>query len=305
MSGRVAVLLAAYQGARFLPAQLQSLAEQTYPDWALYWRDDGSSDATPALLGAFRARPSHAICDAPGRLGAAGNFFHLLRAALAEPDMAYFAFCDQDDVWHADKLARAVARLGGLPAARPALYCARAILVDAALRPLGETPRLRRAPGFPAALTQNIAIGCTIVLNRAAAELVAASRPPAETLHDWWSYLLVSAAGGAVLADPAPVLAYRQHRENAIGARPSLPGRAFGAMRRGRAAFVAQFRVHLAGLGENRALLPEPRRAEIAALAAALARRRRRRLALLFWPGLKRQTALETLVFRLWLFATR
>lgn len=302
MPGRVAVLLASYQGARFLPAQLTSLIEQTYPDWALFWRDDGSRDETPALLRAFQARPSHAIGESSSRLGAAGSFFHLLRAALADPAMAYFAFCDQDDVWNADKLERAVARLAAPPAARPALYCARAMLVDANLRPLGETPLFRRRPEFPAALAQNIAIGCTVLLNRAAAELVAVSHPPAETMHDWWSYLMVSAADGEVLADPALVLRYRQHTRNAIGAPLSPPGRAWAAFRRGPRAFMALFDAHLAALQADGALLPPPRRAEIAALSAALARGGRGRLALLFWPGLSRQTALETFLFRLCLW---
>ncbi len=301
MAGRIAVLLASYQGARFLPEQLASLARQSGEDWHLYWRDDGSSDGSPALLGAFAPERSVAVAGPPGRLGAAGSFFALLAAAVADPENDFFAFCDQDDVWREDKLARAREALEILPAQRPALYCARARLVDAALRPRGALPPFRGSTRFPAALIENIAVGCTMVLNRAAAELIVESRKPPETLHDWWSYLLVSAVGGFVFTDAEAVLLYRQHGDNAVGAPGSRLRRALAALRRGPGPFMARFRAHLAGLAANAALLPAPVADEVAALARALDGGLRGRLRLLFWPGLARRTRLETLLLRLWL----
>src|SRR5205823_6058969 len=114
-------------------------------------------------------------------------------------------------VWLPDKLARGYAALAEVPPAVPGLSCARQILVDERLRPLGLSPRISREAGFPAALTQNIATGCTVMLNPAAAGLVAASHPPPSTWHDWWSYLTVAAAGGRILVDDAPSVLYRQH----------------------------------------------------------------------------------------------
>ncbi len=301
MAGRVAILLASYQGARFLPEQLASLARQSCEDWHLYWRDDGSTDASPALLAAFAPGQSDAVSGPPGRLGAAGSFFALLAAACADPANDFFAFCDQDDVWREDKLERARDALAILPGHRPALYCARVRLVDAALGPRGSLPPLRGVTRFPAALAENIAPGCTMMLNRAAAELVSASRPPPETLHDWWSYLLVSAAGGVILTDAEEVLLYRQHDGNAIGAPGSRLRRALAALRRGPRPFIARFRAHLAGLAANAALLPAPVVDEAAALARALEGGVFGRLRLLAWPGLERRTRLETFVLRLWL----
>ncbi len=301
MAGRIAVLLASYQGARFLPEQLASLSRQSGADWHLYWRDDGSSDASPALLGAFLPERTEAVAGRSGRLGAAGSFFALLAAAVADPENDFFAFCDQDDVWREDKLARARDALEILPAHRPALYCARATLVDAALRRRGTLPPFRGSTRFPAALVENIAAGCTMVLNRAAAELVAASRKPPETLHDWWSYLLVSAAGGFVLTDAEEVLLYRQHGKNAVGAPGSRLRRALAALGRGPSPFMSRFRAHLAGLAANAALLPAPVADEVAALARALDGGLRGRLRLLAWPGIERRTGLETFLLRLWL----
>ena len=89
------------------------------------------------------------------------------------------------------------------------------------------------AAGFPAALTQNVATGCTVMLNRPAARLVAASRPSTGTLHDWWAYLLVTAAGGRLVQDEEPVVLYRQHAQNLVGAPASMVSRAIAALRRG------------------------------------------------------------------------
>jgi len=306
VSGRVVVLLATYNGAAYLPEQLASYRAQTHADWTLLWRDDGSTDATEAVMADFAARVGAGRCrrlaEPAGRLGVRESFLALLRAAL--PSLApgdAVAFSDQDDVWLAEKLARGMAALAGVPDGMPALACARQHLVDARGAPVGESPALRRPPGFPAALTQNIATGCTILLNRAAATLVAASTPPDTTLHDWWSYLLVSAAGGRVLVDADPLVLYRQHAANVVGAPPSTLRRARGALRRGPAAFLRILRGHLAALAAQPHLLTPAARADVARLQWALQGPRWRRLAALGMPGLVRQTALETLTFRLWL----
>lgn len=305
MADRVAVLLATFEGARFLPEQLASLAAQTHTDWVLYWRDDGSQDGTPALV-ENAAGPRLRPCPGPAmRLGPAANFLFLLREAVRDPENAFFAFCDQDDVWQEEKLARALARLRreGLEAedGTPLLYCAGAELVDAHLRPLGLLRPPPLPPAFPASLTENIATGCTIVLDRHAAERIAASTPPPEVMHDWWSYSLVSAAGGRIIIDPEPVLRYRQHGTNAIGARRSAMARALRALARGAGPFMAIFRAHVRGLRQNAALLSPAAQGEVTAIAEALESGARGRFRLLFRRGLRRHRPLETLLFRLWL----
>ncbi len=284
----VTVLLATYNGAAFLPELLDSLDRQTHP-WRLLWRDDGSTDATPALL---RAR--HGAEELPGgeRLGVLDGFMALLRAASGP-----VAFCDQDDVWLPEKLARGAAAVAG---AAPALYCARQVLVDAGLRRLGESEVIRHA-GFPQALTQNIAAGCTIVMNPAAAALVAASRPPRSNLHDWWSYLLVAAAGGRIVCDATPTVLYRQHGGNAVGAPTHRVGRALAALRRGPDLFMSRFRDNVAALLAHGSLLTPGALATTRRLDAALRAGPVGRFRVLLEPGLVRQTAIETTILRLWL----
>lgn len=302
--GRVAILLSTFNGSGFLGPQLDSFIAQQHTAWTLFWRDDGSADGTLELLHNFAkqagGRSVH-VPEQPDRLGIAGSFLTLLRAALptlSEGDAV--AFADQDDVWLPEKLTRGMAGLAEVPPGIPALYCARQVLVDAKLRHIGMSPPFVRPPGFPAALAQNIATGCTILLNHAAAQLVAASRPPAGTLHDWWSYLLVSAAGGVVLTDDAPVLLYRQHPGNAVGAQRSRLRRALAAARRGPGPFMTDFRRHLDGLAAHEALLTDAARQDIAVLRQAVAGGLRHRLAALRLPGLRRNHWSEGMLFRLW-----
>ena len=303
--GHARILLSTYNGARFLREQLDSFRTQTCGSWSVLWRDDGSTDATVAMMTAFAAEVGPDRCrrlaSPAGNVGPRESFLALLRAAVPSlgPQDAV-AFADQDDVWLPDKLARGLAALGGEPPDRPALVCTRQVLVDAALAPIGESPQWPGKPGFPAALTQNVATGCTILLNRAAATLVAASRAPETTLHDWWSYLVVAAYGGHIVADPVPQVLYRQHGANAVGAPESRFGRARGALRRGPGAFMRIFRANLAALAAQPALLSETARADVARLQAALAGGIPARLGALRLPGLRRQTLLETLTFRLW-----
>ena len=298
----VAVLLSTYNGARYLPQQIDSLLQQNFPAWSLLWRDDGSSDETAALMQAFaeHAGPDRVPLtpDQDGHVGIAGSFLSLLRRV---PPNTIAAFADQDDIWLPDKLQRGVDALAAVPKGVPALYCARQRLVDENLTPLGLSPYRGRPGRFPAALTQNVATGCTVMLNPAAVALVAASEAPAGTLHDWWSYLVVSAAGGQLIADPVPVVLYRQHQQNAVGAPHSPLRRGLMALRRGPAEFMQLFRRHVEGLLAYRHALSPLALRDLEALHRALSGGLLSRLrAMRQVRSLIRQTTAETLLFRLW-----
>lgn len=299
---RVAILLSTFNGERFLQEQLDSLLAQTHRDWVLFWRDDGSCDRTRTVLRRFAAGVGACRCveaGPPERLGPTGSFLCLLRAAIPGGYDA-FAFADQDDVWLPEKLERAVRSLRQVRADAPALYCARQVYVDEQLGRLGLSCIVRPA-GFPAALTQNIATGCTMLMNRSAAALVAASRPPSASYHDWWAYLMVAAVGGTVLTDDEPAVLYRQHDGNLVGAPLSLARRSVAALRRGPRVFMTVFRQQVLALAAQPDLITKASHEQVLTVADALrggffARAR----ALRRTGGLLRQTWPETLIFRLW-----
>ncbi len=213
----ITILLASYQGAGLIGAQLDSIAAQTHEAWRLIVSDDGSDDDTRGIVADFAAsRPAGQVqlIDGPRR-GATQNFLHLLSAA---PD-GMIAFCDQDDVWFPDKLARAAAALSGQGG--PAHYAARTIITDADLAPVARSRHFRRPLGFRNALVQAIMAGNTSVFNAPAAAILRRCAPAARAQniesHDWWAYQITAGAGAALIHDPRPALFYRQHPRSVMG----------------------------------------------------------------------------------------
>jgi glycosyltransferase involved in cell wall biosynthesis len=215
-TSRVAVLLGTFNGAKFLPEQLHSFAEQEHSNWQLHASDDGSSDTTLAILRNFAAEHAGRVTVRRGpQCGFTQNFLSL--ATDAKIDADYFAFSDQDDIWSPDHLSRAIGVLAQLPAGIPAVHCGRTRLITETGDPLGLSLRFSRKPSFRNAIMQSIAGGNTMVFNRAARDLLLSAHGVEPVAHDWWVYQLVTGAGGEVHYDRDPTVSYRQHGTNQLG----------------------------------------------------------------------------------------
>lgn len=213
----VAILMGTYEGPEFFGRQLESIIAQTVTGWKLWISDDSSSSVMRDVLPAYREALGDRVelNDGPRR-GLVANFLSL--ACRPDIDTRYFAFADQDDIWDADKLERALAWLDTVPESVPALYCGRVRLVDRDGRELGLSPLFSRPPGFRNALVQSLAGGNTMVFNAAARRLLMKAGADVDVaVHDWWVYLVVSGCGGVVRYDACPSLSYRQHEGNVIG----------------------------------------------------------------------------------------
>lgn len=226
------ILLATYNGAAYLPEQLASLAAQTFADWRVILRDDGSSDGSPDLVRRWAEAGGHPLVvieDGRANLGAKDNF----AALIAASDAPYFACCDQDDVWLPHKLER---MLNALQAAEAAPNAGRAMLaysdlevVDAALHPIHPSFRTYASLQQPRAgrevidmMTQNVVTGCAS-LGNAALRAAALPVPPEAVMHDWW-LALVAAAAGQLVDVPETTIRYRQHGGNVSGPVNWAPG---------------------------------------------------------------------------------
>jgi len=156
------------------------------------------------------------ITQNQARKGFAANFLSLVCNPAIEAD--FYAYSDQDDIWEADKIERALAWLNTVPAETPALYCSRTQLVSPENSTIGFSPLFKKMPAFANALVQNIGGGNTMVFNHAARKLLMlAGQDVAVVAHDWWTYLVVSGCGGRVFYDSYPSVRYRQHGHNLIG----------------------------------------------------------------------------------------
>ena len=238
VNDEIQVLLAAYQGEKWLPSQLASLREQEDPHFTVLMQDDGSDDGTAGLLlNAMETDTRFRLAAHPGmHLGAIGNFWDLLRQSPAP----YIAFCDQDDSWHPDRLSRcrsamlqAEAQWG---AETPLLIHSDCCVVDENDQLLQGSLFLHqgwdpKAVTLAPLLVQNNVTGCTVLINRPLADLALRTGHPDQMLmHDWYLALAAAAFGHIIFLDE-PLLDYRQHASNVKGAsRLSLAQRAVRAL---------------------------------------------------------------------------
>ena len=206
-------------GENFLAAQLDSIAAQTHGHWKIWVSDDGSSDGTRTILERYRETWGESrLSIQPGpQKGFVANFMSL--ACNPEIQADCYAYADQDDVWEADKLARAVTWIETIPRATPALYMSRTRLIDEDDHDVGLAPLFTsKPPSFANAMVQNIGGGNTMVLNDSARRLITAyCRDVTIVSHDWSAYMLVTGTGGVAFYDPYPSIRYRQHPQNLVG----------------------------------------------------------------------------------------
>ena len=141
------------------------------------------------------------------------------------------------------------------------------------------------------------------MLNQEAVRLVNSLSPPDNTVHDWWSYIVVAAAGGHIIFDPTPAILYRQHGHNAIGAASSIASWALKAVQRGATPFLRQLEEHVVALEESEGVLAPSARMTVWKIRCALSRGRMARIALMREANFRRQTRLENLSMAMWMLA--
>jgi len=240
----ILILLPVYNGGDYLAAQLDSILAQTHKQWLLLCRDDGSSDDSAALLADYAGRHPNRIrliSDELGKLGASGSFSRLMALAAVhcrEAEMAgeqwLVALSDQDDIWYPEKLSRQLAAMQQLQQR----HVGQALLVHGDLRVVDADGAVIAASmvayqglvperdSLAAQLLSNTVTGCTTLMNVALLEQTLPV-PKAAIMHDWWLSLVVAAFGQRYwLAEP--LVDYRQHGGNTIGARPWQPPRRVG-----------------------------------------------------------------------------
>ncbi|NNE74427.1 MAG: glycosyltransferase [Acidimicrobiales bacterium] len=218
----VTILLSTFNGARFLPEQLASIAEQTHDDWLLHVSDDGSDDDSAAIIESFAAGDDRVrVYQAESGQGPAAAYLRLLGTV----DTPYFALCDQDDLWQPNRLSYTVGLLEAVRSESnaverpwPAMVATDATLIDEAGELIAESALdQRRVPiegvTFGQLLMLNAAIGNTITGTRELAELaraIADGRPV--VMHDWW-LALVAASRGTFVLDRTATVQFRRHQD--------------------------------------------------------------------------------------------
>lgn len=221
---KIAVLLAAYNGMQWIEEQLISILDQTAVDVTVYISVDPSTDGTEAWCTTMASAHSNiVILPQVGKFGgAARNFFRLIR------DVDYcaydfIAFADQDDIWHTDKLQRAV---DSIQSHQVDAYSSNVT----AFWPDGRTHLLDKAQAQVSwdFLFEAAGPGCTYVFSRGVADSLKESmlanwqQLQTVSLHDWYCYAFARSHGYRWYIDPLPSMNYRQHENNQVGANKGL-----------------------------------------------------------------------------------
>lgn len=212
----IQVLLSTFNGQQYLRQQLDSLLCQNQIELNILIRDDGSTDNTRIILEEYEKRYTNIKVIYSENVGVKKSFFELIKQASTHD---LYALCDQDDVWLPNKLYEAKQKISQEPFDNPILYFSRTTLVDQDLNPLGQWPSVpHKKLSFQNALIENFAVGCTVVFNKSARDLLLIHEPHIDSLimHDWWMYLCVMSCG-KIIYDPRSFIHYRQHSNNIVG----------------------------------------------------------------------------------------
>ena len=216
---KVNILMSTYNGQQFLAEQIRSIQEQSYTDWTLFIRDDGSSDNTKEILKDFERQDSriHIIdSDKSDNLGVIKSFHKLVNHDRAD----YYFFSDQDDVWLPNKLELSLKEAQNYLADLPLMVYMDLKVVNQDLEIMTESMVKSQShhanTELVQELTENTVTGGVAMINHALAEMW--QETDDILMHDWYLALLASAFGNLVFIDQPGEL-YRQHSDNVLGAR--------------------------------------------------------------------------------------
>ena len=215
---KVAVIIAFYNGNKYIEEQLKSIYAQTHKNIKIFIFDDNSGISLKKNLVYLNKKNSLiSIIKRGENVGYAKNFLYGIRDIHEYFD--YYAFCDQDDIWEKNKIEIGLKSCEIKKNNEPKLYFSRTAYYNSdCTREIGESKKHKKAPIFKNALVQNIAGGNTIILNKKGRDILCSTLKSEDyTAHDWWSYQVISGVNGEIIRSNDKTVKYRQHKENIVG----------------------------------------------------------------------------------------
>lgn len=220
---KIAILMATYNGEKYICQQIDSILSQTCKDWEIYIHDDGSTDDTIAAVESYVEKYPDKIhlIDGKSTGGAKYNFFYM----FGQVEAPYYMTCDQDDVWLEKKIELTYDKMLAIEdkADIPCLVYTELRVVDSELNTIADTMseyqsldcHKRTINQF---ILQNSVTGCTMMMNRALRDkMLHITNIDNTIMHDWWAALVAAQFGKTAFIDE-PTILYRQHGDNSLGA---------------------------------------------------------------------------------------
>ena len=232
----IAILLSTYNSELYLKELFLSIINQTYEQWILYIRDDGSSDGTIDIINKFLLKDKRVyFFDDTCRMGDAKKSFMYL---LENVDAKYYMFCDHDDIWLPCKIMKTIQAMLSIEVKNksvPIIIHSDLCVVDENLRTICTSfwkyshisPKYKSYNFFCA---YNNLTGCTMMINQSAKN-ICLLMPDFAPMHDYWIGLVVSFYRGIIYYINEPLILYRQHSNHVIGAQHISLFKKFFALR--------------------------------------------------------------------------
>ncbi len=218
---RVDILLATYNGEKYLREQIDSILRQSYKDFRLIISDDGSEDSTKEILDEYVQKDGRIIVFCQKKnLGVTKNFEFL----LSKVENEYFMFSDQDDIWKEDKIEKS---LNKLKSENADLVYSDLEVVDENLNVTYESywklkgfyNRIKEHNDFNSLYLNNYITGCTMLSKKELLDVILPFPSESEfVIFDYWMALMISQKGKMAYIEE-PLTKYRQHKKNTIGSR--------------------------------------------------------------------------------------
>jgi len=219
----ISILLASYNGEKYITQQIDSLFEQTVQDFKLYICDDKSTDNTYKIIEEYASRYPDKIFVSQNEKNLGGAKYNFIQMMTEHKD-DYVMLCDQDDIWMPDKIEKTLKKIKEMEdrsgKEKPLLVHTNLCITDKDLNIVSQSywdkvnARVEEKK-LSKVLVQNFAAGCTMIYNRAFGELVS-KEPEFFIMHDWWLVILASAFG-EIGEIREPTILYRQHDSNELG----------------------------------------------------------------------------------------
>ena len=213
---KVNILMSTYNGEKFVAEQIESIQKQSFQNWNLIVRDDGSKDTTCAIIEQFASKDSRIQLIQAENVGVIESFFQLTKWSVAD----FYFFADQDDYWLPEKLEVMLKETEKYDNSKPVMYYTDLKVVDKNLNILHEsmikTQSDHANTQLVQELTENTVTGGASMINHALAQEWQTTNDI--IMHDWYLALLATAIGQLIYINQ-PTHLYRQHDANVLGAR--------------------------------------------------------------------------------------
>lgn len=207
---KVIVCMSTYNGEKYIKDQIESILNQTYKNIEIYIRDDGSKDSTIEILKEYNNQGKIHFIQGKN-VGVVNSFYECLKYSLEKGD--FFAYCDQDDKWHEDKIDRAVKHLQEENQEIPLLYFSEFNYCDENLNFINKSYLNKIGASFQNSIVECISFGISEVINKKLAKKIIESGTENICFHDWWAYI-IAAGLGKVIYDNEATVEYRRTGNN-------------------------------------------------------------------------------------------